>query len=354
MQITGAEVIPVELPLRNPILTSVQATISSIHAIFVRLETRDGFIAWGCSLPGEQQPRGLSAKLLDACRECADIVLDLHPLDIEYSLAELAAQVGPIPEALCAFDLAFHDLLGLAAGMPLYRIFGGYRDRVLTSATIPIADMQASVDLAEGRAAQGFRNLKVKGGCDPEEDVQRVRAIHRALPELVLRLDADGGYSIEEALEVARALEGKIEMLEQPTPFDDFPALQHVTRISKVPILADQSVRGPESALQLAAGKYADGLSVKVAACGGLRCARQVDAIARAARLATMVNCMIEPALMISAGLSLALSSPNVQYSDLDGYLDLVGDPTRSGFYLQDGYLISSDVPGLGCTVELS
>jgi hypothetical protein len=57
---------------------------------------------------------------------------------------------------------------------------------------------------------------------------------------------------------------------------------------------------------------------------------------------------------LISAGLSLALSSPTVRYADLDGHLDLLNDPSKAGFSLEDGWLIATDVPGLGYTVELS
>jgi L-alanine-DL-glutamate epimerase-like enolase superfamily enzyme len=255
---------------------------------------------------------------------------------------------------LCAYDLAFHDLLGMAASMPIYRLLGGYRNRIQTSATVPVAPVQESVEMAQERARKGFRMLKIKGGLDPEEDVRRLSAIHRALPDHVLRLDVDGGYSVREALDVARALKGTLEMLEQPTPADDLTALRQVTEISPVPILADQSVTGPVSALELAANRAANGVSIKLATCGGLRCARQVDAIARAARVVTMVSCFLEPALLIAAGLSLALSSPNVHYGDLDGHLDLVNDPSTPGFRLEDGWLVAADVPGLGCSVNLA
>jgi L-alanine-DL-glutamate epimerase-like enolase superfamily enzyme len=142
-------------------------------------------------------------------------------------------------------------------------------------------------------------------------------------------------------------------MLEQPTPFDDLDALQQTTARSPIPILADESVRGPASALELASRRAAHGLMVKMVTCGGIHCGRQIDAIARAARMATMVGCVHEPALLIAAGLGLALSSPNVRYGDLDGFMDLVNDPTIPGFRLEDGWLIAQDSPGLGCTVEL-
>jgi L-alanine-DL-glutamate epimerase-like enolase superfamily enzyme len=180
-----------------------------------------------------------------------------------------------------------------------------------------------------------------------------VQAIHRALPEITLRLDPDGGYSVQQALDVARVLGDRVEMLEQPTPADDSEGLRQVTRNSPVPVLADQSVPDPATALELATHHNADGYSVKVACCGGLRSARQMDGIARAAGLIMMVSCVIEPALLIAAGLSFALSSPSVRYGDLDGHIDLLDDPTLPGFQLEQGWLLATDVPGLGCTVDL-
>ena len=353
MQIVKAEVIPVELSLRKPVQIAGMPIIESVTAVFVRLETRQGQSAWGCTVVHPALTDEKPEAVVRACRECASLAPDLHPTNIEYSLTELAYQVMGSESALCAFDLAFHDLLGLAADMPVYRILGGYRDRIQTSATIPIASVIESVEVARSRAAMGYRMLKIKGGLDPEDDVHRVQAIHQALPDHILRLDADGGYTIQEALDIAQALKGQLEMFEQPVSPADLVGLRQVTKFSPVPILADQSVTGPASALDLATSHAANGISIKLATCGGLRCARQIDAIARAARLDTMISCFIEPALLIAAGLSLALSSPNVHYSDLDGYIDLTNDPSRPGFRFEEGWLIASDVPGLGYSVEL-
>jgi L-Ala-D/L-Glu epimerase len=354
MQITRAEVTPVELALREPVRMAGLPVIERITAVFVRLETRQGENAWGCTVAHPNLTGDNPEQVIQACRDCAALAPDLHPTNLEYSLDELATRTQAPPSALCAFDLAFHDLLGLAAGMPLYRILGGYRDRIQTSVTVPIAPVHETVQMACKRAEQGFRMLKIKGGLDPSEDVERVKAVRRALPHHILRLDADGGYTVWQALDVARALEDVLEMLEQPTHPGDLMGLRQVSEFSPLPVLADQSLRGPASALELAAGRIVDGLSIKLATCGGLRCARQIDSIARAAGLASMVSCLIEPALLTSAGLSLALSSPNVMYGDLDGYLDVMEDPSQAGFHLEEGWLVATDVPGLGYTVNLT
>lgn len=353
MQIEKCVVTPVELSLKQPVRMSAYGEIESVTAVFVRIETRPRKTAWGCAIAHPDLTGESPADVVATCQECAKLVPDLHPTNIEYSLAALAPFVNESPCSACAFDMAFHDLLGLVADMPVHRLLGGYRDRIQTSVTIPIASVKESVESACGYADQGFRMLKIKGGLDADLDVQRVRAIQRVLPDIILRLDADGCYDIQSALNVSRALEGKLEMIEQPTSPDDQGALQQITRLSPIPILADQSVTGPESALKLASERVVDGLSVKVATSGGLRRASQVDAIARAAQIATMVGCVIEPALLIAAGLYFALSSPNVRYVDLDGHLELINDPTVPGFELVEGWLIASDVPGLGCTVEL-
>jgi L-alanine-DL-glutamate epimerase-like enolase superfamily enzyme len=364
MQITRVEVTPVELPLRLPYRTVDGIEVNHTGAIFVRVETKQGLVAWGCTAVDPAFTDTPLADVVRVCRACADRARDLNPLNTEYALAELAEVAGDTPAALCAFDTAFYDLLGLAARLPLYRLLGGYRPRIQTSITIPRASIPETVELARGYARQGFRILKIKSSHDAVEDVRRMEAVHDALPNLTLRLDAEGGYTVQEALDVARVLEDAgtlhpagsvqpLEMLEQPTPADDLDALYEVTQRSAVPILADESVRGPASALEIASRHAAHGLSVKLATCGGIRCGRQVDAIARAAGMATMVGCVHEPALLIAAGLGLALSSPNVRYGDLDGCFDLARDPTVPGFRLEEGWLIARDVPGLGCSVDL-
>jgi len=353
MQIANVQIIPAELSLKLPYKTRHHSDINQVTVIFVKIDTQSGQTAWGCAAFDPHLTGETLESVTAASQACADRARDLNPMNTEYALNELAPLTTNTPSVQCAFDIAFYDLLGLAAGLQLHRLLGGFRDRILTSITISLGSVEETIEMARDRARQGFRILKLKGGLHPEMDVRRIRAVNDALPNLILRLDADQGYSVQEAIDVTRALQDVLEMLEQPTPADDLKALSQVTRQSPVPILADESVIGPPLALEIAAGRMADGLSVKLATCGGLRCGRQIDSIARSARLATMVGCINEPALLTAAGLGFALSSPNVQYGDLDGYFDLIDDPSVPGFIFQDGWLIATDVPGLGCTVEL-
>ena len=354
MQIERVEVTPVQLSLREPFRTAAHPEpVANIQAVFIRAQmVRDYGDAWGCAVLDPMSGETFE-QVLHASQACADKLNDLNPLTTQYALQELSPQINGISTVRCAIDMLLHDMLGLWSGLPLYRILGGYRDRIQTSITLGLEDVPATVGMARKRAKDGFRILKLKGGLDPELDVRRVRAVRRALPELTLRLDADQGYDIQSALDVARALDGKLEFLEQPTPADDLVALRQVTDNSPVPILADESLRGPASALEIVNQRAAHAVSTKLAACGGLDCARQIDTISRAGHLSTMVGCLNEPALLIAAGLALALSSPNVRYGDLDGHFDLENDPTIPGFQFMDGWLIATEVPGLGCRVEL-
>ncbi len=356
MQISRIETTPATLALNVPYRSSDHARkpLEAIDVVFVRVETRHGENAWGCAafdpaITGETL-EGVTA----ACRAAADRALDLNPLNTEYALSQLESATAGCPSAQCAFDMAFHDLLGLAAGLPLHRLLGGYRDRIRTSITVGLASVRETVEMAQDRARRGFRTLKIKGGLNADEDVRRVRAVCDALPNIAVRLDADGGYSVEDALAVARALKGRLEMLEQPVaPSAGITALRQVTEKSPIPILADQSVVGAASALEIAAKRAAHGISIKLATCGGIRHAQEINAVARAAQLGTMVGCLHEPALLIAAELAVALSSPAVQYGDLDGYIDLRDDPTKPRFTLREGVLLASDSPGLGCIVDL-
>ena len=125
MQITHARVVPVELDLRLPFRTAVHAeAVDRITCIFVCLETREGRVAWGCAAFDPAITGETIDQVTRACQACADRSLDLNPLNTEFALAELHSLTQATPSARCAFDIAFHDLLGLAAGLPVVQAPG--------------------------------------------------------------------------------------------------------------------------------------------------------------------------------------------------------------------------------------
>ena len=97
MQITKAEVTPVELKLRQPVRMAGLPEIKQVTAIFVRLETRQGQSAWGCTIAHADLTGEAPEEVLRACRECANLVPDLHPTQIEYSLNQLASRCRTFP-----------------------------------------------------------------------------------------------------------------------------------------------------------------------------------------------------------------------------------------------------------------
>jgi L-alanine-DL-glutamate epimerase-like enolase superfamily enzyme len=246
--------------------------------------------------------------------------------------------------------MALWDLLGQAAGLPVWKLLGGARQRIRTSVTIGILDEPQTLEQADRWRAAGFTSLKLKGGLDPAQDAARLcRVRERVGPDVELSLDANQGYTVEQAGEFLRGCGGAgLAYLEQPTPSNRPDGLALVQRHSPVPIMADESLLTPADALELASMRAVQRFNIKLQKTGGLLVAAEVDAIAAAAGIGVMVGCMDECALGIAAGLAFALGRANVTHADLDGHLTLADDPTSGAVVCRDGWLLGGDQPGLG------
>jgi L-alanine-DL-glutamate epimerase-like enolase superfamily enzyme len=350
LKITRLEAWPVTMPLKVPYAVAYE-TVEKTTNVFLRLETDGALVGYGCAAPDEVVTRETPESVLAALTgEGEAAVVGAEALRRTPILEGLHPWTSAHPSALAALDMALHDLLGKAAGLPLWKVLGGYRDSMETSVTIGILPQRETVEAARRFAVQGFRCLKIKGGRDADSDAERVIKVREAVGGgAELRFDANQGYSVEQAKRFVRlSAAAKIELFEQPTARDRLDHLGEVTEHVKVPVMADESLMSLVDAFHLAQEELADMVNVKLMKVGGIAEAVQIDAVARSARLETMVGCMDEAALAVAAGLHFALARPNVRYADLDGHLDLEGDPSAGAVTLRGGTLYPSKLPGLG------
>jgi L-alanine-DL-glutamate epimerase-like enolase superfamily enzyme len=350
MRITHVDCWPVSMRLKEP-YTIAYETIDSCTNVFVRAETDSGLTGFGCAAPdlevtGETEDTVMAVY----ARVIEEALRGANPLRRTAVIEDLLRECRGNPSAIAMADMVLHDLVGKAAGLPLYQILGGFRDSMPTSITIGILPLEETVDRARKCATRGFRSLKIKGGTDVEADIERMVRVREVLgPGMELRFDANQGYSAEDAQKfVAKTKSASIEILEQPTPSDQLDQLGLVARSVPVPVMADESVMGEADAFHLATEGLADMVNIKLQKVGGIHEAARVNAVAHAAGYEAMVGCMDESAVSIAAGLHFALARPNVLYADLDGHLDLVDDPFAGSVILKDGVLYPGEGPGLG------
>lgn len=350
MRVTRVEIRPLPLVLAEP-YTIANEHVDHVDNLLLRLETDAGHVGLGIAAPTEV----VTGEDLDACRRALTDVAEplLHGADglRRLPIVEALADALPgRPAARAAVDMALVDLLAKAAGLPVWRLFGGYRDHIATSMTVFITPIDDAVRRARAFVDDGFDVLKLKGGLDVDEDIARVRAVRAAVgPDVELRFDANQGYAVEQAVRLWRETrDARLSLLEQPTAAADHEALRRVAQGVHVPVMADESVLSLADAFHLARGDMTDMVNVKLTRVGGLDAALLINAVARAAGLEVMVGTMDECALSVASGLAFACCRRNVELADLDGHLDLLGDPTAAALTLRRGRLYPSEAPGFG------
>ncbi len=202
MRINRIEIWPWEMRLREP-YTIAYETVEKTTNVFIRLETNTGLVAYGCAAPDEPVTGEKASDVLAALREVATPLLEgADPLRRLRLLVKLKQKIPDRPSARAAVDMALHDLLGKAAGQPLWRVLGGYRDRILTSITIGIMGVDETAARARQFVQEGFRAVKIKTGSNLEEDIDRVFRVREVIGAgVALRCDANQGYSASEAIE---------------------------------------------------------------------------------------------------------------------------------------------------------
>ena len=350
MKITKIEAWPVSLRLTEPYRIAYQ-TVDATTNVFLLMETNRGIAGCGCAAPDLQVTGETAESVLQAVTSVIEPSMrGADPLRPTMLLERIKPALRDQPSVLASVDMALFDILGKASNMPLWRLLGGYRDRIKTSITIGILGEEATVEKAREWVSQGFKCLKLKGGIDVESDITRVLKVREAVGNGVeLRFDANQGFSVGDSLRFVKQTKmAQLELIEQPTPKGKPDLLGRVTSAVSIPVMADESLMTLRDAFRIARRGLADMVNVKLMKVGGISEALQINAVARSAGLEVMVGCMDEAALAIAAGLHFALARPNVFYADLDGHLGILDDPSRGTVILRNGILFPKNKPGLG------
>jgi muconate cycloisomerase len=249
---------------------------------------------------------------------------------------------------LAALDVALWDWTAKRAGLPLYQLLGLSNRSVPTSVTIGINPIEVIRErVPEILSRTGGRALKVKLG-NPE-GIERDQESYDAAREVSqpfgvkLRVDANGGWSVSDARMMMRWLADRgCDYVEQPLARGEESGLPELFKDRPLPIYADESCRLASDVIKLA--DRVDGVNLKLMKCGGITEALRIVSTARACGLGTMIGCMGESSVAISAGAAIGALFDHI---DLDSQINLKPDPAR-GAEMIDGVVTPPNRPGHG------
>ena len=353
MKITGVTAKKVEVPLWKPFTISL-GTIHSCELVFLRIDTDCGIVGYGEGSGVEFVTGETSDTVLGAIKLFESILIGQNPYAIEHIHREMDRKLVGNGSAKAAIDIALYDIMSKAADLPLYRFLGGVSGQIEVDITIGINAPGDMAKEAAQRAAEGYRELKIKAGADPDNDITAINLIREAAPQVHLKVDANQGWTVATALHVLREYEKVgVEAVEQPVPYWDVEGLREVRSRANIPIMADESCFTPKDAFKLARASAADVLNIKLMKCGGLYRANQISTVAEAAGLRCMLGCMIESQLSIAAAAAFVAARPNVIYADLDSFHEFDDSVIiKKGFDFKTPILTLNETPGLGIEVN--
>ncbi len=351
MKITRVEAWKESVPLSRP-YTIAFKTVSTVDLYFARLVTDAGVEGLGSAAPTEDITGETSEASAAALTEAGPAHLEgRDPRRLGTLTRLLKTHLRATPAARAALDMALYDLIARHLGVPLVDFLGRRRDALPTSITIGIKSTEEALAEAEEYLGRGFRCLKVKLGLNLDEDTERLHKLREhAGPAVLIRVDANQGYTLDEARRIAAvATELDLEFVEQPLPGEAADTMRLLPPDVARAMAADESLHAEEDALALAQAPPPFGIyNIKLMKCGGVTSALGIAGIAEAAGLRLMWGCMDESVISIAAALHTAYACPATRYLDLDGSFDLAADPASGGFTLRDGALHVLDKPGLG------
>jgi len=374
LKIADIETHLVSLPLRRKHTWAGNYSPVGQRYLLVRLTLEDGTYGWGEAQVLKDWGGEFGTRYGET-PETAIIVIKEYLLPLlkgedvgrfDYLHAKMDKFIKGHPYAKAAVDVAMHDAAGKAFGVPVYQLLGGLVNREIGVAhSIGLMDTEPAVEEAKQVADEGVTCVKIKVGNDAARDIDIVRRIREAVPEMRIRVDANQGYrSWKEALRVTNILaDYDIWFMEQPV--EGLEGMARVAQATEVPVMADESCWNAHDLLRLVRHEAAEMISCYYTKAGGLAKARSLLSLAHTAGITSDVNGSAEMGIGNAANLhiaaaSLAVDIPGtIPVTQREGeeqtkvacrlYLDdLIDKP----YPYADGKVTIGDKPGLGVDID--
>lgn len=353
MQIDRVVIHEYEIPLEEPFVTALKP-IPELERVLVEIETDTGVVGLGEGAPAYEvtgETQGSTAAVLRDV--LAPLVLESNPLDVERVVGDMWRLVDGAPSAHAAIEIALHDIRGKHADMSLYQLLGGHAADPTLSApkVLSIKSPEEMAADAEAAVSDGYEQIKVKVGTDPETDIERIRAIDDAvLDDVSLKADANQGWG--DAKTALRALDGiatYVDVIEQPVTNDNVDDLVAVRDRVDIPVMPDESVESPADVVDLVKRGAGDIFNIKLMKTGGIIGAVRLNAVAEADERRTQIGSMVEGHVGTAAGVHFAAAFENVVWNEMVGPFMTTTGVTDLDFDLPE---IHASGPGLGVTLD--
>jgi len=352
MIIKNIEVSEILVPLVTPFKTALR-TVNAVNDIVVKIITDTGEIGYGEAAPtavitGETKESIKSAVL----NYIKPSIIDMEIDNLEGIMERLNSCILKNTSAKAAVDMAIYDLYAKKLNLPLYKILGGYRNEITTDITISVNEIDQMVQDSIKAVNEGFNFLKIKVGKEAEKDIERISEIRKAVGRnVILRIDANQGWTSKQAVKIISALEDKdlnVELVEQPVKYWDLEGMKHVTQNTYTKILADESVFSAQDAVKIITENAADLINIKLMKTGGIFNGLKICDIAEVYGVECMIGCMLESKISVSAAANLGAAKKIITMVDLDGPALCKIDPISGGPIFNGSNIKMSEKSGIG------
>jgi L-Ala-D/L-Glu epimerase len=352
LNIVGMRAWPVDIPLTDTFTIS-RGSITSAENVFVEVRLKCGAAGYGESAPFTSITGENREETLRAIRRLEDTVIGQSAGAIR-RLSHSMAEIAPSdPAARCGLETAVLDAFCRALGIPASLYFGGASTGPFeTDITLPMVGREKCLTMADFWHQRGFRVLKTKVGSNVDSDITVIRDIWARFPDTSFVVDANQGFTEQEALVLMRALKKSgvaIQMIEQPVPKVDLEALARLRRENLFPICADESVGSRHEAAAVVRAGAADIINIKIMKCGVVE-AFDIALFTLTAGLRIMFGGMMETRLAMGCSLAMAAGLGRSPSLDLDTPLLMSEDPWEGGYRYEGPRMILGTEPGLGTT----